>query len=238
MTKATKNESLAVQSVEIQQKTPDDMIMSAIDKGLDVETISKLMDLQERWKRNVSREQFFHGFAKFQALIPELKKTKKVFFQTDRGTTQYFYTPLSEIAKQIKGPLQVAGLTYQFKIKEDGEQISVTCVVTHTGGHSEETTMSGAPDGSGKKNAIQQRGSTITYLQRYTLIGALGITSADDDVDAKQEKQLPTMNAAQMAKTLDRVINGKITIEGVKKHFTITPEQEKQLNEATKIATK
>jgi hypothetical protein len=43
--------------------------------------------------------------------------------------------------------------------------------------------MTSAADTSGAKNAVQSRGSALTYLMRYTLCGALAITSADDDDD-------------------------------------------------------
>ena len=40
-------------------------------------------------------------------------------------------------------------------------------------------------DKSGSKNVIQAVGSAVTYGQRYTLIGALGITTADEDIDGR-----------------------------------------------------
>ena len=63
--------------------------------------------------------------------------------------------------------------------------ITVTCIVSHLDGHSESTTMSASADKTGGKNEVQAIGSTVTYLQRYTLIGSLGITTADDDMDAR-----------------------------------------------------
>jgi len=45
--------------------------------------------------------------------------------------------------------------------------------------------MSAKKDSSGNKNEIQARGSAITYLQRYTLIAALGISTADEDNDGQ-----------------------------------------------------
>ena len=54
----------------------------------------------------------------------------------------------------------------------------MTCVLSHRDGHFEETTLTAGRDDSGKKNAIQQVGSTITYLQRYTLKAALGLAAA------------------------------------------------------------
>ena len=53
--------------------------------------------------------------------------------------------------------------------------------------------MSAPADSSGSKNPVQQIGSTMTYLQRYTLIGALGLTTADKDDDGRQgvDSQMP-----------------------------------------------
>jgi hypothetical protein len=54
--------------------------------------------------------------------------------------------------------------------------------VTHRDGHSEETSLASPVDTSGSKNAVQQIGSTVEYLRRYTLLAALGLaTSKDDD---------------------------------------------------------
>jgi hypothetical protein len=48
--------------------------------------------------------------------------------------------------------------------------------------------MEGGLDNSGAKNDIQQKGSTHTYLQRYTLIGVLGLSTSDDDKDGNISK--------------------------------------------------
>jgi hypothetical protein len=45
--------------------------------------------------------------------------------------------------------------------------------------------MSAGADSTGNKNNIQSIGSTRTYLQRYTLVGALGLSTADEDNDGK-----------------------------------------------------
>ena len=48
--------------------------------------------------------------------------------------------------------------------------------------------MSGPLDESGQKNALQQAGSSVTYLQRYTLLAATGMsTSEDTDATPKTE---------------------------------------------------
>ena len=72
---------------------------------------------------------------------------------------------------------------YRYEIADSGEALAVTCVLTHTDGHSERTTMTAGADTSGSKNAIQARGSAVSYLERYTLCGALGLLTVDEDSD-------------------------------------------------------
>lgn len=160
---------------------PQRLIELAITQGADVDKLERLMDLEERWRANKAREAYYHAIATFQSRVPRLRKTKHV----DAGPVRYDYTPLSDIGEQLKDVLRECRLSYRWEIEDAGEYIKVNCIVTHEAGHSEATAMCAPPDDSGKKNAVQQRGSTITYLQRYTLIGALGLTTADSDIDAR-----------------------------------------------------
>lgn len=162
-------------------QTPNDLISQAINKGLDVESLAKLMDLQERWQANKSRKLFFEAFTNFQANCPDIRKGKEVSF----GLTRYHYAPLSDITRQIGKVLKDNNLSYRWEIQDNANEIKVTCLVSHVDGHTEMTTMQASPDTSGSKNPIQARGSAIEYLKRYTLIGALGISTADSDIDGR-----------------------------------------------------
>lgn len=166
---------------EIAKQTPHDLLSQAIEKGLDVEALGKLMDLQERWQANQARKLFFEAFTNFQAKCPDLRKTKQVKF----NQTEYHYAPLADITRQIAMVLKANELSYRWEIQDDQTQMKVTCLVSHVEGHTERTTMSASADTSGAKNAIQARGSAIEYLKRYTLIGALGLSTADSDIDGR-----------------------------------------------------
>ena len=74
----------------------------------------------------------------------------------------------------------------------------MTCILSHRDGHSEETTLSAGRDDSGNKNSIQAVGSTVTFLQRYTLKAALGLAAAEDD-DGKSAVPVETIDAVQVA---------------------------------------
>ncbi len=167
---------------------PMTMLVTAIERDVSVEKMEKLLDLQERWEASEAKKAYNRAFAKFQTSVPEIIKRKQAH--------NYKYAPLSDIAHQIRDTLQECGLTYRFKVVDGGDSITVTCIVSHIDGHSEETTMSGTADTSGSKNTIQARGSAVTYLQRYTLIGALGLTTADEDMDGRVNTETITDDQA------------------------------------------
>lgn len=161
------------------QSTPAQLLSLAIDKDLDVEKLKELMAMQREWQAEQARKAFFESLMRFQSEVPELRKNKKVAFKE----VAYNYAPLSDITRQIKDTCKDCGLSYRWEIADSKEEIKVTCLITHTDGHTERTTMTASPDVTGSKNAIQARGSAIEYLKRYTLIGALGLSTTDSDID-------------------------------------------------------
>lgn len=162
-----------------EQLNPGQLLELAVNNNLDVEKLSKLMELQKNWQADQARKAFFGALAKFQSEVPEIRKSKSVAF----NEVKYNYAPLADVVRQIKDTCKECGLSYRWEISDTKEEIKVTCLVTHTDGHTEQTTMTASPDDSGKKNKIQQRGSSIEYLKRYTLIGALGLSTTDSDID-------------------------------------------------------
>lgn len=170
--------------------TPSALLQLAVQQNLDIDKLEKLMQLQERWEAGKARKEFLTAISKFQAQCPPLEKTKKVAF----GNTKYSYAPLGEIAATIKESMSGNGLSHRWEMEDATDKIVCTCIISHIAGHSEKTTMSALKDVSGGKNEIQQRGSSITYLQRYTLIAALGISTADEDVDGAKEIKPSVVN--------------------------------------------
>lgn len=175
------NTTKETQLVLKQPTTPADLLSQAIDKGMGVAELEKLVALQERWEANQARKAFFQAFTGWQTEAPDIRKNKAVEF----GTTKYSYAPLADICRQIGPALKKNDLSYRWEIQDSATEIKVTCLVSHIDGHTEKTTMQASPDDSGKKNSIQARGSAIEYMKRYTLIGALGLSTADSDIDGR-----------------------------------------------------
>lgn len=164
----------------------DRLMEIAISSDADVSKLEKLMDLQERYDANEAKKAYVAAMAEFQKKRPIIKKNK--------NGHNYKYASLSQIESQIKSVLTECGLSYRFEQSHNGGEIQVACIVTHVAGHSERTMMSAEADTSGSKNAVQAIGSTNAYLQRYTLIGALGITTADEDDDAMKASVINVEN--------------------------------------------
>jgi hypothetical protein len=164
-----------------QSANPMEMMASAIQNGATPEMLEQLMTLQERWQGNQARIAFNEAMAAARAKIGPIMKTQTVDFTSPKGRTNYQHEDLAGIARQVDAVLSEFGLSYRYRTNQEGDRVSVTCVVIHSQGHSEDTTLSANVDGSGNKNHIQAIGSAVTYLQRYTLKAALGLSASKDD---------------------------------------------------------
>lgn len=165
--------------------SPSILLEKAIEKGVGMEQLKELMDLQERWEKKEARKAFFDALSKFQTMVPVIKKNRIAKIASQKGNYSYKFADLGSISSSIKSALVECGLSYRWEFKEATGKLTVTCFVSHRNGHTETSVMEAAFDTSGYKNDIQQKGSTQTYLQRYTLIGALGLSTADEDDDGR-----------------------------------------------------
>jgi hypothetical protein len=180
--------------------TPMDMLNRAVTAGADIDVLEKLMGLQERWEANQARKAFDEAVAQAKAEMPAIIKNRK----GHAGT----YADFAAIAAVVDPIISRHGLSYRFRTVQT-ERINVTCILSHKAGHAEETTLAGPADTSGSKNAIQAIGSTLTYLQRYTLVQALGLAASNDD-DGAAAKGAETISDEQAAELIDLLeANGK-----------------------------
>ena len=156
--------------------TPMQLLEKATAQGADVGQLTALMDLQERWEAGEAQKAYIAAMSLFQADCPIIEK------MSDGHNSRYANLP--DTLKQIKELMKTHGFVHSWKTDQINSDITVTCCVTHKGGHKEFASLSAAPDKTGNKNDVQAVGSTNTYLQRYTLFSVLGLASAEQDDDA------------------------------------------------------
>jgi len=196
-------ETQAPQNAIAATPTPSDLLRLAIDKGADLDRLERLMDLQAKWEAGQARKAFTAAMTDLKSRNLIVRKDKSVAF----SGTAYTHSSLAEVVETVVRHMADAGLSHRWTVAQEAKQITVACVITHELGHSEQVVMTAAPDDSGKKNAIQQVASTVTYLQRYTLMAACGLASRDmpddDGRGYQSEPVLRMLDSEQLATLRD-----------------------------------
>ncbi len=195
-------EHALVSAPTVQELTPMDMLTQAIDKGVDVVVLEKLLSLQERWETNQARKAFNNALALAKAEIRPIIKQQVVDFESSKGRTHYDYEGLSDIDEAVDPILSRHGMSTRYVTSQEGKSLTVTCILAHEDGHSTETTLTADRDESGNKNSIQAVGSVATYLQKYTKKLVLGLSAAKDD-DANSAIDIERISGHQLQHLLD-----------------------------------
>jgi len=146
-----------------------------------VETLKELLALKVSFEREEARKAFHAAMAEFSRNIPVILKNKHVHYtKRDGSVVDYWHESLDSVVDAITGALAAVGISKNWPLIQDGAKITVSCVLTHASGHSEtRSTLSASPDDSGNKNSIQAIKSTVTYLERTTLLAATGTAPKD-----------------------------------------------------------
>jgi hypothetical protein len=186
--------------------TPMEMVARAVNMGADPTTLERLLAMQERWERNEARKAFNQAIAKARAEIGPIFKSSEARMGT--GRPNYRYETLDDIERQVVPALSKYGLSYRWGTKVPDarpDMLIVTCRVEHKDGYGEENSLAGPADTSGAKNPIQAVGSALTYLCRYSLKAALGLSATTDDDGAGSEEQLTEQELTQLRERIMQV---------------------------------
>lgn len=170
--------------------SPATIFQQAISSGAEIEQIEKLMEMQFKWEANEARKAYHNAMAEFKANPPVIEKDRKVGYTTSKGKVGYSHASLYNVTQKISSELSKYGLSASWKTHQTEKMVTVTCKVSHKQGHSEETSLSAPADDSGSKNVIQAIGSTVSYLERYTILALTGLATQDQDTDVQIEENI------------------------------------------------
>ena len=168
--------------------TPSRLLEMAVSQNADIDKLEKLMAMQERWEANEARKAYAKAISEFRNDCPQIART--------RDGHNNKYAGLSETLEKIQPVLSDHGLSHSWRTEQTDNLIRVTCSVSHFDGHTESTSLAAPPDTSGSKQAIQAIGSTVAYLERYTLYAILGLSSREMDNDGEAVSQAITEDQA------------------------------------------
>jgi hypothetical protein len=166
---------------------PGSLLARAIDKGVPLEQLERLLAMRSELKAEWAKEQFFKSLASFQRDCPTIIKSAKVDFTSKKGSrTRYRYAPLDVIVEAVKELLEKNGFSYTIKPSQTDNAVTSVCEAHHVDGHTESTSFTIPIDKEAYMNDAQKVASAMTYSKRYAFCNAFGIMTGDEDDDARE----------------------------------------------------
>ena len=175
------NNTAQLQKVEI-KTNPAYLLQLAIEKGVDVQQLEKLLALQERWQKTQAEKEFNLAMSNFQKNCPVIKKKNAV--KGKDGKERYKFANIGDIVAQTKDEISANKLFYDFKTEDSKEFMKIICTVTHEAGHSKSTDFTIPIGKEDYMTDVQKYGARLSFGKRYAFCNAFGITTGDEDTDA------------------------------------------------------
>lgn len=196
---------------------PEQSIMTVMERlasnpQLDAEKIEKLFNIfitgQRSMRQLEDEARFADAMADFKKNPPQILKERVAKMKgIAKGSgkeyeMQYSFADLEAYCDACMPAMAERGITWSFTHEEKAGRLHVRCILRYGLYERPSEPMSGAPDNTGAKNDLQQVGSTLSYLERYTFCAATGMVAALPDTDGKQspaESMEPDARKARLA---------------------------------------
>lgn len=170
-------------------------IIQIIEKAVtnpmfNVENMERLLLMQERILDRQAKASYTQAMVTMKPKLPVIDRKGKIEIRDkiDKNKINQStpYALWEDIDEGITPILSEHGfaLTFRSGVAQDGK-ITVTGVLSHRDGHSEETTITLPHDSTGSKNAVQAVGSSTSYGKRYTATLLLNLRTKGEDDDGK-----------------------------------------------------
>lgn len=183
---------------------------AASDPNTDVDKLERLMAMYERIKGQSAKAEYFSAMSEMQAELPAIKERGEIKIGQNPGQKYALWEDINAVIKPV---LKQHGFALSFRTGIAEGKITVTGVLSHRGGHSEETTMHLPTDTSGSKNAVQAVGSSTSYGKRYVASALLNLTTGDPDDDGNAGGNGGTITEDQAEVILGLLTNDGASVE-------------------------
>lgn len=167
----------------------DRMLAAAVDKGLSLDHIERLLAMRKELRAEAAKAAFLDAMARFQAECPVINKNRTAQIRSKSGAQfSYKYAELGAIVKVAAPIAGKHGLSYTIKCELEREPVPAqvaTVHVSHILGHSESSTFRAPIDLTAVVNDMQKAASAQTFAKRIAFCNALGILTHSDDDDGR-----------------------------------------------------
>jgi DNA-directed RNA polymerase subunit N (RpoN/RPB10) len=165
--------------------------------------MERLVAMQLDVNKLEAEQSFNRAFARFQATVPNIPKTKHVDM---RGGPKWDYPPIDVVMDKIKPTLKDTGLSVSFTDVPPQQEGNYRkrCIIIHVSGHSRFGEFEAPPDNKNPVSDMHKAGGVDTYCCRRALLNVLGLVAVDAANDAENvsgdgqkitENQVRTLSA-------------------------------------------
>ncbi|MCJ2530719.1 MAG: ERF family protein [Candidatus Thermoplasmatota archaeon] len=168
------------------------LLEKAVEHGVDVESLEKLVTLYERVQDRQAKQEFNAAFAEFQKQCPMIpKRGKGKMVSKSGGSFSWDYAELDDIVRIVNPILIPLGFSYSWDSKTEGIEHHCAFTLRHVGGHSVSSRFDCTTDAPGAEMSGGQKNSkALTLARRQTIIQGLGLTACDKDTDGMADGKI------------------------------------------------
>lgn len=162
---------------------------AARDPNVDIDKMERLLMMQERVQERNAKAEFTAAKIEMRPELPEITMKGHIVIRDKNDATKIIqdtpFAKFEDIHESVMPVLDRHGFDLSFKngMAPDGK-VRVTTILSHVGGHSEDTYFDLPHDSSGSKNAVQAVGSSTSYAKRYGVLSILNIRVVGEDDNA------------------------------------------------------
>lgn len=186
------------------------LLRLALEQGVGVEAIERLVALHERIADRNARMAFVEALAGFHGEVPEITPNRVAKIKTKAGGEWgYKFADIAQITRTVRPALSRHGLSFAFDSETTQTSVAVTCRLRHIDGHQESATFTAPVEISGITTKAQDHAKLVTYGKRQSLLQVLGMGIAMDDADGapprRKEATPENLSAAQRQEIEDLI---------------------------------
>lgn len=165
-----------------QEVTVLNTLQTALEKGVDADSLGKLLDMQERVLNRQAEQAYSQSMVSVQSVMPIIIQNRT------NDQTRSSYSDMGQILKQITPVYTKEGFALSFGegVPANPGEVRVTCEVMHSQGFSKSYFVDVPLDiegikGNRNKTNVHGTASAISYGQRYLTKLIFNLNTGDDD---------------------------------------------------------
>lgn len=163
---------------------------AARDPSVDIDRMERLFKMHEQAEARRSRSAYYSALSEMQAELPAAVRRGK-------GHNNKEYARFEDVVAALRDVFKRHGFSITFRVSQPQGAITVTGILGHSMGHTEQTEITLPADTSDNKNAVQAHASSVSYGKRYVTLTLTGIATEGEDDDGKAAGACATITAEQ-----------------------------------------